>query len=228
MIRWPAVRRLVVRTVLALFIFTTSAWLVGRAVYAIEYFLAWLGAADLWRVLHAHPLARSIGVGFAAGLIPLQLWLSVSGFIRADVPESLRKLELEKMKSWMFVLYSPILMASLFLWAHDWIAMHARSVTVLQDSSAAPVWRLFEGFFSTNCRNVDDIRLDLWTDNFALQCSTHVTMISIFLMAAGYSIAPWIRSRVPEKSWAESPAGDEVDQEKSQLSNSVSQNDQTP
>lgn len=220
MTRWATIRHLVVRTVLALFIYNTSAWLVGKVAYGIEYLLAWLGDASLWNVLHAHPFAKSVGVGIAAGFIPFQLWLTLSGFIRAEVPEFLEKLNLERMKSWMVVLYSPILAISVLGWVDDWIAMRARTMTVLQDSSTMPVWRMFDGFFSTNCRNVSDYRLDLWTDNFAFQCTMHVLIISTFLTAAGYSLTPWIKSRIPRKTWTEDLTIEEAAQAESDPLNS--------
>jgi hypothetical protein len=226
MFSWPAIRRLVIRTVFALFICSSSVWLVGKAIYAAEYFLARLGTPDLWRVLHAHPFTKSIGAGILAGLIPLQVWLTLSGFIRAEVPGFLRKLDLEGMKPWMVLIYSPFLGIAIFEWCMDWAALHARTITVLRDSSTRPVWQMFEGFFSTNCQDASDIRLDLWTDNFTLQCSVHILMISAFLTAVGYSLAPWIRSRVPQKDWTERPVSGETNQEEADSTNSPTSNEQ--
>jgi hypothetical protein len=75
--------------------------------------------------------------------------------------------------------------------------MHSKRVTVFQEtSSVPPISTIFEGFFSTNCRNVSDVRLDLWGDNFLFRCTIHVLLISAFLTTAGYSLAPVIRAHL--------------------------------
>jgi hypothetical protein len=132
--------------------------------------------------------------GLFAGFIPLEVWLSVSGFFSADIPEFLKKLDLERMKIWVAAFFSPIMIVALLGWISDWHAMHSKRATVLQESSSAPISTIFQGFFSTNCKNVSDVRLDLWSDNFSFHCATHIQLISIFLTASGYSLAPVIRA----------------------------------
>jgi hypothetical protein len=221
MFSWHSIPRLTVRALFAVFIFNSSAWLVGRTVYVAEYLLAEVGAPEWWRILHAHPFGRSIAVGILAALIPLQLWLTLSGFIRASVPEFLEKLQLDRMKPWVVVLYSPIFAVALVGWIVAWFAMRARTMTILQDSTAMPVWRMFDGFFSESCRNVSDNRLDLWNDNFRMQCNVHVLTISMLLMAAGYSLAPLIRSRIPDESWAEDAAIGETTQQEDDITDPI-------
>jgi hypothetical protein len=94
-------------------------------------------------------------------------------------------------------------------------------MTILQDSTAMPVWRMFDGFFSESCRNVSDNRLDLWNDNFRMQCNVHVLTISMLLMAAGYSLAPLIRSRIPDESWAEDEAIGETTQQEDDITDPI-------
>jgi hypothetical protein len=94
---------------------------------------------------------------------------------------------------------------ALLQWVIDWNAMHSKGVTVLQESSSMPISAIFEGFFSTNCRNVSDVRVDLWTDNFRYQCAIHVMQISIFLTAAAYSLAPFARAHLLVASKFEHP-----------------------
>jgi hypothetical protein len=152
------------------------------------------GSPELWEVLHQHPFGRAIFTGLLAGLIPLEVWLSVSGFFSADIPEFLKKLDLERIKIWVAALYSPIMILALLSWLVDWHAMHSKRATVLAEAPSVPISTIFEGFFSTNCRNVSDVRLDLWSDNFLFHCTIRIQLISAFLMAAGYSVAPIIRA----------------------------------
>jgi hypothetical protein len=155
------------------------------------------GSPELWVALHQHPFGRGFLQGLLAGLIPLEVWLSISGFFSADIPEFLKKMDLERMKIWVVAIFSPIMVMVLFTWLMDWYATHSKRVTVLQESSSLPpISTLFEGFFSTNCRNVSDIRLDLWGDNFLFHCAIHIQLISVFLMTAGYSLAPVIRAHL--------------------------------
>jgi hypothetical protein len=154
------------------------------------------GSPELWDVLHQHPFGRGIVTGLLAGLIPLEFWLSVSGFFSAEIPEFLKRLDLERMKVWIAAIYSPIMILALLTWLIDWYAIYSKRVTVLAGGSSVPISTIFDGFFSTNCRNVSDSRLDLWSDNFLFHCTIHIQLISAFLMAAGYSLAPVIRARL--------------------------------
>jgi hypothetical protein len=209
-------QRLFLRVVLGVFVYTTSVWILGRTADACAYLLSKVGSSELWAVLHQHPFGRGILLGLLAGLIPLELWLSVSGFFSANIPEFLKRLDLERMKIWVVALLSPIMIVALTSWVIDWYEMHSKRMTVLQESSSMPISAIFEGFFSTNCRNVSDVRLDMWSDNFLIQCSIHIHLISTFLMAAGYSLAPVIRAHLQPTQmteYEESVAGssDEID-----------------
>jgi hypothetical protein len=154
------------------------------------------GSPELWLAIHQHPFGRGFLQGLLAGLIPLEVWLSISGFFSADIPEFLKKLDLERMKIWVAAIYSPILILALLDWLVDWYAIYSKRVTVLSEGSSLPISTIFDGFFSTNCRNVSDSRLDLWSDNFLFHCTIHIQLISAFLMAAGYSLAPVIRAHL--------------------------------
>jgi len=189
-------QRLFLRVVLCVFVYINSVWIVGRTANALAYLLSKIDSSSLWGVLHQHPFGRGILVGLLAGLIPLEFWLSVSGFFSADVPEFLKKLDLERMKIWVVAFFSPIIIMALLSWLIDWYAMHSKRVTVLQGSSSVPISTIFEGFFSTNCRNVSDVRLDLWSDNFLFHCTIHIQLISAFLTSAGYSLAPLVRAHL--------------------------------
>lgn len=167
-------RRLISRIVLGLFIYFTSVFVLGRSFDGVANFLAKIGAPDLRVALHQHPFGRGLLIGLLAGLVPLEFWLSVSGFFRADVPQFLKNLDLEQMKKWAIVFFSPFMIMALLEWAVDWHAMHSKQLTVLSESSSMPISTIFEGFFATNCRNVSDVRLDLWSDNFQFHCSLHM------------------------------------------------------
>jgi hypothetical protein len=220
-------QRLIVRVLLSLLIYNTSAWLVGRTARVVAYLLGDWGAPDAWKVFQGFLFTRSIAIGILAGLVPLQLWLTVSGLVRAEVPEFLKKLELEQMKPWIVVMYSPILALTLWVWLIDWSAMRSRGLGVLQTSSSVPIWQMFDGFFESNCQNVIDNRLSLWTDNFAYQCSIHVLWVSSFMIAVGYSFAPLIRSRFPKGASAEDLTPEETVQEQAEPKNSAMSNEQT-
>jgi hypothetical protein len=191
-------RKIALKLVLSILVYSVSVTTVRGLANAIAYLMAKGGSADLWRILHEHPLGRSICLGFLAGLIPLQSLLAASGFFRQDIPDFLKKLDLEGMKRYVVILASPAAVVALWQWVSDWLAMHSKHVTVFQESSTINLSRMFEGFFSENCRNVSDLRLDLWSDNFPMQCVVHVVQISIFLTAAAYSLAPWVRDHFPK------------------------------
>jgi hypothetical protein len=211
-------KRLFLRVIVCVFVYNTSVWALGRTASALAYLLAKAGSPELWEVLHQYPFGRAILTGLLAGFIPLEVWLSVSGFFNADIPQFLKKLDLERMKIWIIAIYSPIMILALLNWLIDWNAMHSRGVTVLHESSSVPISEIFEGFFSTNCRNVSDARLNLWSDNFLFHCTIHIQLISVFLMAAGYSLAPIIRAHLEPTQMTEpeepvTDSSDEIDSE---------------
>jgi len=220
-------KRLVVRVVLALFIYNSSVWLIGKLTFAVSYLLAKSGAPELWSLLAEHPFAKSIAVGIGAGLIPFELWLTLSGLIRAEVPKFLRELELDQLKRWLVVIYSPVLALAALAWVHDWSEMNSKNRSVFQFSSPMPVSHMFDGFFATNCGIVYDNRLSLWPDNFYFHCSFHVLMISTFLMAAGYSLTPSIISALPSRGDNAPPVTGNVAHDEVEPTNSVSSNEQT-
>jgi hypothetical protein len=219
-------RHLVIRIVFALLIFNTSAWLIRRMANVVAYFLAKGGTPDLWNLLRDHPFGTSIAIGVLAGLIPLEIWLAISGLVRAEVPELLRKLDLDQMKRWTVVLYSPVFAMTLFSWVHDWFAMRSKFQSVLQANSPMPISRMFEGFFASNCRDVYDNRLNLWTDNFAFQCTLHTMMISTLLMTAGYSMAPFLRSGFSHGTMAKNAAIEPATHEEDEPENTLTSEEQ--
>ena len=198
--------RLTLRIVLCFLVYIVSLWIIGEAANAVAYLMEKGGSPELWRILHQHPFGRSIAVGFVAGLIPLRFLFSVSGFFRSDIPEFFRRLDLEKMKQWIVLLVSPVAVADLTQWISNWFAMHSKTVTALQEGSSMHLSQIFDGFFSDNCRNISDIRIDLWSDNFAYQCMLHVTQVSIFLTAVAYSLAPWVKQQLLKQVAIDHPA----------------------
>jgi hypothetical protein len=189
-------QRLFLRVVLCVFVCVNCCWIVGRSANALAYLLSKIGSSELWAVLHQYPFGRGILVGLLAGLIPLEFWLSVSGFFSKDIPEFLKKLDLERMKIWIAVIFSPIFIMALLSWIVDWYTMHSKHVTVLAESSSMPISTIFQGFFSTNCGNVSDVRLDLWSDNFVFHCTEHIQLLSAYLTAAGYSLATFVKAHL--------------------------------
>lgn len=185
--------RPILKIVMSFVIYNITVSVVNNLVNGAAFLLAKGGAPDLWRILHQHLAWKWIGVGFVAGFIPLQFLFSMFGFFRANLPSYFGGLALEKMKRWIVVLASPVAIVALLKWMEDWYAMRSQSSTALSRSSSMHLSRMFEGFFSTGCRDVSDLRLSLWVDNFTYQCALHVLQLTIFLSAAAYSVAPWVR-----------------------------------
>ncbi len=201
-------RRWALRIVLCLVIYFNSVWIIQKTLDALAYLTARSGADGLWQAIHEYPFGKALAVGFIAGLIPLQFWLSVSGFFSSELPEFLKKLELEKMKRWVAVLLSPVILIAVVVWIIDWEVMHSKTASVLVDGSSAPISSIFQGFLSTDCKNVSDTRLEIWPDNFWFHCMMHVQLILAYFIAAGYSLAPWIRHGISRDLAPSVDAGD--------------------
>ena len=184
----------ILQVAISFVIYLLSVWIVSSTADTLANLMAKIGSPELWVFLRQHFLGQSIAVGFLAGLIPLRLFLSVSGYFRPDVPEFFKKLDLEEMKRWIVVLVSPIAFLVLAQWMHDWSAMRSRTASV-QDGLSMHFSEMVEAFFSGNCKDPSDIRIDLWVDSFSYQCMVHVLQVSVFLQAAAYSLAPWARQQ---------------------------------
>jgi hypothetical protein len=49
---------------------------------------------------------------------------------------------------------------------------------------------------STDCSAGGNWGAVFWGDSYGIRCMTHVQLISVWLLAAGYSLAPFARKRV--------------------------------
>jgi len=92
---------------------------------------------------------------------------------------------------------SPIMVLAVVQWLVSWTAMYSKQVTVLGGASPMPYGSIFDDFFSTDCRDASDARIDLWGNDFFYQCSVHIRLIAAFLTAVGYSLAPAIAAQIP-------------------------------
>ena len=218
--------RLILRIVLTFVIYNITVSIVSNLANGAALLLAKSGSPDFWMILHQYPMGKWIALGFLAGLIPLQFLFSVSGFLRSHLPECFNGLALEKMKRWMVVLASPVAIIALVQWISDWLGMRSKSATVLTGNPPMHLSKMFEGFFSSNCRAVSDIRHSLWTDDFSHQCMIHVLELTIFFTAAAYSVAPWVRERFLRSVAIDHPMPPGGASEKIEMQNSISGNDQ--
>jgi hypothetical protein len=187
--------RFVLKIVLSFVIYSVTVFVARSLLNGAAFLLTKGGSPELWMFLHQHLLGKSIAIGFLAGLIPLEFLLSISGFFKSKVSNHLSRLDLEKMKRWIVVLASPVAIVALGEWIRDWFTLRSKLTTVLTEGPSVPISRMFEGFCSASCRNVSDIRLELWGDNFAYRCMVHTLELSIICSTAAYSLAPWVRQQ---------------------------------
>jgi len=187
--------RFILRIVLIFVIYNVTIDAVSALADGMALFLARSGSPEPWRILHRYLFWKWIAVGFLAGLVPLEFLFSAARLFKSRILGYLNGLGLEGMKRWVVVLCSPVVIMGLLDWAHDLFALRSRLANGLTNSPSMQVSRMFEGFFSTSCRNVSDFRLELWGDNFGYRCAVHVLQLTIFFTGAAYSLAPWVRKQ---------------------------------
>jgi hypothetical protein len=186
--------RWIPRIFLCLFFYTTSVWAVGRIAAGVAYLFARGGSLDLWQFLHGHPFARALVVGLLAGIIPLQAWLAASGLMDRKIQAYLWRLKLDRLKPWIVVFCSPILLLALFVWIIRWFENRSLHSSVLFAASPYPFSDFLGGFMSTDCSDAGNWGAMFWGDS--ISCMIHVQLISAWLLTAGYSLAPFVRKRV--------------------------------
>jgi hypothetical protein len=207
-------QRLIVRIFMSLLFYNTSVWIVGRLADALGYLFVKGGSSDLWQLFHQHPFGRAILVGFLAGWVPLETWLAASGLMNRRIKLHLRRLKLNRLKQWIVVIYSPVLLFVFGGWTIQWFENRGQYSSVLQTASGYPASEFFRGFLSIDCAKAGGIGESFWGGN-ALSCMIHVQLISIWLFAVGYSLAPLARKRVFPIFETEHPVSmDEVPDEK--------------
>jgi hypothetical protein len=113
-----------------------------------------------------------------------------------NIKRYLRRLMLERLKPWVVVFYSPVLLLAVVSWLVQWFANRSRYSSVLPISSPYPFSELFKGFFSTDCSDAGSWGTAFWGDNYGVLCMIHVQLISAWLLTAGYALTPSVRKRI--------------------------------
>ena len=110
-----------------------------------------------------------------------------------------RRLKLDRLKPWIvvfYVFYSPILVLVFVQWTVQWFENRSRYSSVLSAASPYPFSDFFNGFMSTDCSAGGNWGALFWGDGNGFSCMIHVRLISVWLLTAGYSLAPILRKRV--------------------------------
>jgi hypothetical protein len=184
------------RFFLCIFFYFTSVWVVGRLASAAAYMFVKGHSLVLWQLQHEHPFGNALVVGFLAGMVPLETWLAASGLIDRRITVFLRRLRPDRLKPWICVFLSPLILLAVLSWTIDWFDMNSRHSSVLQTTAPYPMSVFFEGFLSSNCSDLADWRGDMWGDRYVFRCTTHVQLISAWVLALGYSLVPIVFRRV--------------------------------
>jgi hypothetical protein len=187
--------RWIPRFLLCIFFYSISIFAVGRLAEVLAYLLAKSGSPDLWQMLHEHIFVRALLVGLLAGLVPLQAWIAAMGVFNPKHEILLKRLNPDRLKSWVFVFFSPVIVIALLRWAFQWYENRSQYSSVLQTTSPYRFSEFFNGFFSTDCSNAAESAV-FWRDQYGLSCMVHRQLIAIWLIAIGYSLAPIVSKRV--------------------------------
>ena len=187
--------RWIPRFLICIFFYSISIYVVGRLADVLAYLLAKSGSTDLWQMLHEHIFARALLVGLLAGLVPLQTWIAAVGVFNPKHKILLKRLNPDRLKPWVFVYLSPVIVIALLRWAFQWYENRSQYSSVLQTTSPYRFSEFFNGFFSTDCSNAAESAV-FWRDQYGLSCMVHRQLIAIWLIAIGYSLAPAVRKRV--------------------------------
>jgi hypothetical protein len=187
--------RWIPRFLLCIFFYSISIYVVGRLTDVLAYILTKSGSPYLWQMLHEHIFIRALLVGLLAGLIPLQTWMAATGVFNPKHIILLKRLNPDRLKPWVFVFLSPVIIIALSRWTIQWLENRRLSSSVLQTDSAYPFSEFFNGFFSTDCSIASESNI-FWRDEYGFSCMMHRQWIAIWLIAIGYSLAPAVRKRV--------------------------------
>ncbi|MGA2672448.1 MAG: hypothetical protein ABSE99_04395 [Terracidiphilus sp.] len=182
------------RFLLFMFFYCLSIEAVGRTANGLAYLLARAGSPDLWQILHVHIFGRAIVVGLLAGLVLLWTWIAATGLMDSKYARYLRRLNPDRLKPWAFVFLSPFILVALLNWTLQWLENRDRYASVLQSASLYPVSQFFRGFLSTDCSYAGNV--EFWGEGYGISCVVHVQSIAVWLIAIGYSVAPFVRNRV--------------------------------
>jgi hypothetical protein len=180
---------------ICIFLYSISVYVVGRLAEVLAYFLAKSGSVALWQLLHEHPFVRSFLVGLIAGLVPFRTWIAASGVFNPRFARTLKRLNPDLLKPWVFLYLSPVFVMALLRWTMQWHENRRLSTSVLQTISAYPLSEFFKGFLATNCSSGGESAF-FWRDEYGLGCMKHMASIAIWLTAIGYSLAPAARKQV--------------------------------
>jgi hypothetical protein len=187
--------RWIPRFLLCIFFYSISIYVIGKLADFLAFLLAKSGSPDLSQMLHEHIFVRALLVGLLAGLVPLQTWVAAIGVFNPKHEILLRRLNPDRLKSWVFVFLSPVAVFALLRWIMQWHENSSQYSSVLQTTSPYRISDLFNGFFSTDCSIASESNV-FWRDGYGFSCLVHRQLIAIWLIAIGYSLAPAVSKRV--------------------------------
>lgn len=206
----PLVKFWFPKIVVCLFIYFLSVRIIGGLFSGTAFLSAKSGSLEFGNALDQHPYVRALSIGVLAGLVPMRIWLAISGVFKRNIENYLRELKTESLHAWLWAFFCPLFLLDFLGWILNWVDMSARNASVLQTSSSYHLSDLVRGYFSTDCSWTGLWPMEPSETKTSFRCMMHIQMISLWLMSVGYSVAPFVIRKMSAQS-AEPLSDSEID-----------------
>jgi len=172
-----------IRVYVEFVVFVVLLFSLAVVLIRIDHVLVWAGLYGFSHFMHEYVLVTAFLMGLSSGQICLGSNFTGRGWFRSKSGMTYEGFKLEELKSWNWLIASPVLLAGIFFWF---------AIQKDQGVLAEISWRSFyRGFLAPQCSN--EKLLGVGSD---LQCSIHLVFLGAWIAAVGYSLAPLLRNRV--------------------------------
>jgi hypothetical protein len=187
--------RWIIRIWASVVLFWCLTFMSGLALASLVHFSVRIEFFALRQWIRDHDLLAMFLLGVSAGMPALDSRFTGRGWFRSKTGLTYEGFKLAKIKKWMWLLASPVLVFGIVIWFEDHRergALHGVSLSSFYHELLMP-----------NCSGGGLLRYRGDTT-----CSTNLLTVGIWIASIGYSLAPAFRSRCARllRSWRDTEA----------------------
>ena len=174
--------RWVIRIWVSVVVFWFHMFIAGLALASLVHLSLRMDFSSLRQLIRDHHLLTMFVLGVCVGLPVLDSRFTGRGWFKSQSGLTYEGFKLEKIKRWMWLLISPVLILGVMVWVETQGGMDSLSSATLSS--------FYHELLMPNCSSGGLLRYRGDTT-----CSRSLLTVGTWLASVGYSLAPAVRSR---------------------------------
>jgi hypothetical protein len=172
--------RWIIRVWVSIVVFWILMYFCGGISITVARLMARIGLPFLLQFFHTHALLTMFLIGVMAGEVVLGPNITGRGWFRSKSGLTYEGLKLEKIKSWTWLLFSPVFLLGVV----SWIAQRSESGVI----SNLTLANFYQDVLMPNCS------LSWWKNNQLYRyCGEQLLFVGVWMASIGYSLSPLVR-----------------------------------